>query len=146
MSLSLTYITREPVADEVRKLIMTDTRRLRQERLWWCESIAFFPHRKYPGHLVGATKLFLLEDVEEGVVTLDDDLFMAFYDARFILWTLAGWSERHGISWNLILSGEDAGQIVGGQIKPASLFEADASPKKLQVDEERAQTIRGNLN
>jgi hypothetical protein len=59
-------------------------------------------------------KLFLVgmgDDIndDEDVGTeaaFDDDQFMGFHDARFILLTVAEWSRAHGVSWEVEMAGE----------------------------------------
>ncbi len=148
MGTSITYTTLEPVTAPVRKAIEADAKRLNTERDWWCENIIFFKDSKQPKHLTGDTKLFLIgfeevleDDDDEDNDALDDDLFMAFYDARFILLTLANWSKEFGVSWNVFMGGEIIGEVVGGTIDPKGLFESDISAKKLKADDKKAKAI-----
>lgn len=151
MSVSLSYVTTEPVSPAVRKAIEADAKRLNTERSWWCENIIFYKHPKKSKHLTGDTKLFnigldeLFEDddevPEEDSGDLDDDQFMGFYDARFILFTLAEWSRVHGVSWDVEMAGAAVATIHAGKIEPPSLFQADASAKQLKADDKKAQSI-----
>ncbi len=150
MSLSLTYTTTEPVAADVRKAIEADAKRLNKGRPWWCENIVFFKSREQPKHVVGDTKLFrglgddVLDDEDEDAaaeVEFDDDQFMAFQDARFILLTLARWSEKHGVSWVVEMSGVEVAWVADGRIEPPGLFESDASTERLRADDDRAVAV-----
>lgn len=149
MGQSITYSTLEPVTAPVRKAIEAEAKRLNLERDWWCENIIFFKHRDKPKHLVGDTKLFIVgieddfdnEEEEQSEDAFDDDLFMAFYDARFILLTLAKWSQEFGVSWEVSMAGETVGSVVGGKIKPQGLFESDVSAKQLKADDKKAKAI-----
>jgi hypothetical protein len=150
VGVSLTYISTEPVAAEVRKAIEADAEQLNKGRPWWCENITFFKHRQRPKHLAGDTKLFrglgddVLDDEDENAaaeVEFDDDQFMAFHDARFVLLTLARWSEQHGVAWVVEMSGSVVARVAGGRVEPAGLFESDASAEQLRADDERALAV-----
>ena len=150
MGISLTYITTEPVAAPVRKAIEADAKRLNTQRAWWCENIIFFKHRERPKHLTGDTKLFITDfgdDAEDedgaaaGDAAFDDDQFMGFHDARFILLMLAEWSQAHGVSWEVEMAGEPVARVSGGRIEPPGLFESDVSAEQLREDDERARAI-----
>lgn len=150
MGVSLTYITTEPVAPDVRKAIEADAKRLNKQRSWWCENLIFYKDKKRAKHLTGDTKLFIvgmgddIEDDEEesdGEAAFDDDQFMGFHDARFILLTLADWSRAHGVSWEVEMAGEPVARVSGGRIEPPGLFESDVSAEQLLADDERARAI-----
>lgn len=147
--MSLSYHTTEPVSAEVRKAIEADAKRLNMERPWWCENLIFYKDKKRAKHLTGDTKLFIVgmgDDIEDdegsdGEAAFDDDQFMGFQDARFILLTLAVWSRAHGVSWEVEMAGEPMARVGGGRIDPPHLFEADATAEQLQADDERARAI-----
>jgi uncharacterized protein YjbI with pentapeptide repeats len=135
MAVSLSYRTTDSVPVEVRKAILAAARQLNRQRPWWGEGLVFFTDPKWRGYLTGDTKLFRSRGGDE------DDQFMAFHDARFILLTLARWSREHGLSWVVEMEGEEVGRIAGGTITPAGLFEAAATSEQLQADDERARHI-----
>ena len=148
MGVSLSYHTTEPVPAEARKAIEADARRLNTDRPWWCENLIFYKDKKRAKHLTGDTKLFIvgmgddIDDEEEGAdgeAAFDDDQFMGFHDARFILLTLAEWSRAHGVSWVVEMAGEESARVAGGRIDPPGLFEADATAELLRADDERAR-------
>ena|GEM_PF-7049295 len=149
MGVSLTYITTEPVTAPVRKAIEADAKRLNKQRPWWCENFIFFKHREQPKHLAGDTKLFIVgmgddldeEDSDGGEAAFEDDQFMGFHDARFILLTLAEWSRVHGVFWVVEMAGTEVARVAGGRIEPPGLFQADATPEQLRADDERARAI-----
>jgi hypothetical protein len=150
MGQSLSYVTTEPVGAHVRKAIEADAKRLNKGRAWWCENLLFFKHRQQPKHLAGDTKLFrtlgddVLDDEDDDAaaeVEFDDDQFMAFHDARFILLTLADWSKQYVVSWVVTMAGEEVARIADGRIEPFGLFESDATPERLIADDERARAI-----
>ena len=157
MGVSLSYVTTEPVAADVRKTIEADAKRLNKQRPWWCENLMFYKDKKRAKHLTGDTKLFIvgigddiddddddIDDDDEGAdgeAASDNDQFMGFHDARFILLTLAQWSRAHGVSWVVEMAGEEVARVSGGRIEPPGLFEADAPVEQLRADDERARAI-----
>ena len=148
MGVSLSYHTTEPVTASARKAIESDAGRLNKERPWWCENLIFYQDRKRAKHLTGDTKLFIIgmgdddeAEAADGEAAFDDDQFMGFHDARFILLTLAEWSRAHGVSWAVEMVGEPLAQVSGGRIEPPELFQADAPAVQLRADDERARAI-----
>jgi len=97
--------------------------------------------------LTGDTKLFIVEmgddtddeDEFDGESAFDDDQFMGFHDARFVLLTLAEWSRVHGVSWVVEMAGEEVARVAGGWIEPPGLFESNASAEQLRADDDRAR-------
>jgi hypothetical protein len=138
MGVSLTYTTTAPVGAAVRKAVEADAKRLNGGRAWWCEGFAFFKHRKRPAHLTGDTKLFFAgvfsddDDEDGGLVEVhdDDDQFMGFRDAAFVVRQLCHWSAEHGIDWALEMAGADVGTVTGGAVAPAGLFGSDKPETK----------------
>lgn len=123
MGVSLTYQTTKPVSAAVKRAVLDDAARLNRERVWWGESFIFFEvPQKGKGKakgltpLTGDTKLFRSDADEE------DDTFMAFRDAAFILQHLVRWSQEHGIDWTLEMVGAEVGAITAGAVEPAGLF------------------------
>jgi hypothetical protein len=146
MGVSLSYITTAAVPAKARTAILEDAEGVNLGREWWCESINFFTDKKRPKHLIGDTKLFFAgmysdPDAEDGLmeVDTDDDNFMAFRDAAFILQQLMRWSKAHGVDWTLEMAGGDLGKITKGKLKPAGLFGCDKAETK--ADEKKAAKL-----
>jgi len=93
--------------------IRKDVESLRRD--WWRGVLGFdASEEEGPAVLSGRTPLFHRSGIPD-----DEDLFMAFADAAFILEKLAGWSKRHKIKWHLRMHEDDWGAIdPGGLTKP----------------------------
>jgi hypothetical protein len=77
------------------------------QRDWWRGALGIDAWgQEGPATLSGRTPLFHQSGIPD-----DDDLFMAFADAAFILERLALWSKRHKIKWHLRMHDEDWGAI-----------------------------------
>jgi len=77
------------------------------QRDWWRGALGFdASDEEGPAILSGRTGLFTKSGIPD-----DDDLFMAFADAAFILERLAGWSKKHTIKWHLRMHDDDWGAI-----------------------------------
>lgn len=146
MGVSISYTTTAAVSAKARNAILADAERVNKEREWWCESIIFFTDKKRSKLLVGDTKLFFPgmysdPDAEDGLmeVDADDDNFMAFRDAAFILQQLMRWSKLHRVDWTLEMAGGDLGKITKGKLEPAGLFESDKAETK--ADERKAAKL-----
>jgi hypothetical protein len=85
------------------------------ERDWWRGALGFdASDEERPATLAGRTPLF-----HKSAIPDNEDLFMAFADAAFILEQLAGWAKRHKIKWHVRMNGEDWGAVdPGGFTKP----------------------------
>ncbi len=85
------------------------------DRRWWRGGLGFDAKGDgRPEVLRGRTPLFHSHGVAE-----EDDLFMAFADALFIVRCLAGWAERFRIKWRVWMNDEDWGAVdPGGPTKP----------------------------
>lgn len=104
MSAALGYATTQPVAEDVRLAIVRECQQIADSRDWWCESILFYDDPERPGHLVGASKLFLPGyGTPAHYVEVDplEDMFMACRDAAFILDTLSRWAQEHSLEWEV---------------------------------------------
>ena len=76
-------------------------------RPWWRGALGFDADPSDgPVFLSGQTPLF-----HAGGIPDEDDLFMAFADASFIVAQLAAWAKRFKIKWHLRMNGEDWGAI-----------------------------------
>jgi hypothetical protein len=147
MGVSLSYRTIEPVSARVKAAILADVKRINGQRRWWCEGLIFYEERKRTRHLTGDTKLFFPAgytdgDADAGLteVDSDDDLFMGFRDAAFILRQLMRWSEERGVSWSLDMAGAEVGTVGGGKVEPAGLFDCDKPERK--ADEQKAARLQ----
>jgi hypothetical protein len=77
------------------------------DRDWWRGALGFdASDEEGPAVLSGRTALFHKSGIPD-----EDDLFMAFADAAFILGRLAGWAKTHKIKWHLRMHDEDWGAI-----------------------------------
>ncbi len=145
MGISLFYMTTSPASAAVRTVILDDAKRINHDRRWWCESMIFFGlgrDKENSGDhvLFGDTKFFLggysHGDGQFIEVDSDDEHFMAFRDAAFILHQLARWSTEHGVGWTLNMGDAEVGMIVGGKVQPPGLFGSDRV--ETEADERRA--------
>lgn len=109
MGTSLSYNTVEPVTADVRQRVIDFLESRSNEREWWAESIILFDNPQLPGQICGDTKLFCLIDDDDAA-----DCYMAMLDATFIIEQLETTSKEHGITWQLHLAGEPAGEIRDG--------------------------------
>lgn len=76
-------------------------------RRWWQGALGFDPGEiDGPVVLSGAVPLF-----RAGGIPDEDELFMAFADAAFILERLEGWSKRFRIKWHIHMNGDDWGAV-----------------------------------
>lgn len=118
------------------------------DRRWWRGGLGLDPSEEgRPAILRGKTALFH----PPGSIPDEDDLFMAFADAAFIVERLAAWSKKHKIKWKLRMHDEDWGAIdPTGLTKPlreqmgkwsgrAKVFEN--GPASWYVPEDRRQAL-----
>jgi hypothetical protein len=84
-------------------------------RVWWRGVLGFdVSDEGKPSILSGRTPLFHKSGIPD-----EDDLFMAFADAAFILGRLAGWAKEHRIKWHLRMHDDDWGAVdPSGLTKP----------------------------
>ena len=73
-------------------------------------------------------------DVDE-----DEDDFMAYRDAAFIIQHLVRWSRAYGIDWTLEMVGAEIGTVIAGEVLPAGLFEWDR--EETAADRRRAARL-----
>jgi hypothetical protein len=85
------------------------------DRRWWHGRLGLDAEEEgRPSILRGRTPLFYPQGVPE-----EDDLFMAFGDALFIVHRLADWAGRFKIKWRVTMNDEDWGAIdPGGPTRP----------------------------
>ena len=77
------------------------------ERDWWKGTLGFdAADDDHPTVLTGRTGLFTKVGIPD-----QDDLFMAFADAAFILGKLADWSKKHKIKWHIQMHDDDWGAV-----------------------------------
>jgi hypothetical protein len=137
MGVSLTYQTTKPVKAAIKNAILAEVARINPAREWWSESLIFFEVKrraKGPTPLTGDTKLFRADEADD-----DDDEFMGYRDAAFIVQQLVRWSHEHGIDWVLEMVGADVGTITAGAVEPAGLFGWDRA--ETAVDRRRAARL-----
>jgi hypothetical protein len=85
------------------------------DRVWWRGVLGFDASDEgRPALLFGRTSLFHTQGIPD-----EDDLFMAFADAVFILDQLSRWARKHRIKWRVRMHDEDWGAVdPGGLTKP----------------------------
>jgi hypothetical protein len=107
MGVSLTYETESAVSASARQEIIAAAKELVLSREWWCEPFIFFEHPNEPERLIGDSKLFI--PAEE--VSFEDDSFMAWRDAQFIIGKLAEWARGYSLAWRLSMEGHEMGGV-----------------------------------
>jgi hypothetical protein len=94
------------------KVSVSAARKIQEEigaihRAWWRGAIGVDAEETdRPAVLSGATPVFHKTGVPD-----EDDLFMAFADASFILAHLDRWAKRFKIKWHIRMNDEDWGSI-----------------------------------
>ncbi len=141
----LSYETAARVKASHARLIVEEAAAI--ERSWWRGALGLDAGSPDgPASLAGATPLFHPKGIPD-----EDDLFMAFADAAFILERLEDWARRFTIKWSLRMNDEDWGAVdPSGPTKP--LLERmrkwagrarvlPAGQGRWQVDEARRQAL-----
>ncbi|MBV8882304.1 MAG: hypothetical protein JO332_20270 [Planctomycetaceae bacterium] len=118
------------------------------QRTWWRGALGLDPSEDdRPAILKGKTALFH----PPGAIPDEDDVFMAFADAAFIIERLAAWAKKYRIKWRLSMHDEDWGAIdPTGPTKPlreqlgkwagrAKVFET--GPASWAIPAERRETL-----
>ena len=122
MGVSLSYTSTPDINRDQRSSILSEAREVNGRRQWWCESINFFDDPNNPNRLSGDTKVFLTgytaDDGSYVEVDPTHDTIMALRDISVIVDSLRRWSEQYGVSWQLVMEGQNAGAISDGQIDP----------------------------
>lgn len=78
------------------------------QRAWWRGGLGFdLDEAAGPAVLSGATPLFHTSKH----IPVDDDLFLAFADAAFILERLEDWARRFKVKWHVRMRDEDWGAV-----------------------------------
>jgi len=95
LGVSLCYATTQPVTNEVREFLERAANEVKRGRDWWAEPIHFFDDWDRPDCVVGNSKLF------RPGFDCDDDSFLAWRDAQFIIAALAKWASNFGLTWRL---------------------------------------------
>lgn len=117
-------------------------------RTWWRGALGLDPSEDgRPAILSGKTALFH----PPGSIPDEEDVFMAFADAAFIVERLAAWAKKHRIKWRISMHDEDWGAIdPTGPTKPlreqlgkwsgrAKVFET--GPASWAIPEDRRQEL-----
>jgi hypothetical protein len=107
MGVTIEYATTRPAAPDVTALVLQAADETNRGREWWTEGILFFDDPEQPGVLSGSSKLFR----GGGVVEVDDDSFLAWRDAQFIISRLAHWGSNFGLVWRLSYDGGELGRV-----------------------------------
>lgn len=118
------------------------------DRVWWRGALGLDPSEdERPAILSGKTALFH----PAGKIPDEDDVFMAFADAAFIVQRLGDWAKRYTIKWKLSMRDEDWGAVdPSGMTKPlreqmgkwsgrAKVFES--GPLEWFIPEDRRQEL-----
>nr|CAP48384.1 putative integron gene cassette protein [uncultured bacterium] len=135
MGTSLSYHTVETVPAATRQPLIDFIESKANEREWWAECIMLYDLRDGSGRMGGDTKLFCLLDDDDAA-----DCFMAMKDAEFLVDCLESASKQFGVSWELTLAGEPAGEITRGartEIVQQMLDSFDLIAEDEDVDFER---------
>jgi hypothetical protein len=117
------------------------------QRTWWKGALGLDPSEEgRPAILSGKTALFHAHGIPD-----EDDVFMAFADAAFIVGRLADWAKRFKIKWRIRMRDEDWGAVdPTGLTKPlreqmgkwsgrAKVFES--GPAAWFIPEDRRQAL-----
>lgn len=112
MGASMGYRTTTPIPEVLATKVLSDIKKFTEGYEWWAESITFFDHPNFPGHLCGDTKLFCMLDGETG---LAHDSFMAYTDADKIISVLEKVSSIHGVDWAINFEDAEVGRVVSGK-------------------------------
>jgi hypothetical protein len=99
------------------------------EREWWRGALGLdASDGQRPSTLAGRTALFHKSGIPD-----DEDLFMAFADAAFILGQLAGWAKRHKIKWHVRMNDEDWGAVDPSGLTPPLLQQMGKWAHRLRI-------------
>jgi hypothetical protein len=142
MGVSLTYATAQPVSHEAREFVRRAADEINHARDWWGEGILFIDAPSQPSCLVGDSKLFRV------ISDWDDDTFLAWRDAQFIVANLTKWASSFGLTWNLSVEGEKIGTVnATGADKDANEFLSNlaAVVSYPTTDEQTVEKIAGAL-
>ncbi len=101
------------------------------QRTWWRGAIGLEADEAGPPSILsGSTPLFHAP----GAIPDEEDLFLAFADAAFIVGRLADWSRRFTIKWHLTMNGDDWGAIDASGLSPALLGQMEKWARRAKVD------------
>jgi hypothetical protein len=101
----LSYESTSKIRPAVAKTLRAEIAAIQRD--WWRAPLGITGAEDgFPGFLAGRTALFHAHVKPE-----QDDLFMAFSDAAFILERLAAWSKEHKIKWHLRMREDDWGAV-----------------------------------
>jgi len=109
------------------RAIREDVERI--ERDWWRGGLGFDAAAdEGPSTLSGRTPLFHKSGIPD-----DEDLFMAFADAAFILGRLADWAKKHKIKWHVRMNDEDWGAVDPSGLTKPLLKEMGKWARRLKI-------------
>jgi hypothetical protein len=98
-------------------------------RAWWRGALGVdVSDEGRPSILSGRTPLFHKAGIPD-----EDDLFMAFADAAFILGRLGGWAKEHGIKWHVRMNAEDWGAVDPGGLTKLLLEQMGKWARRLKI-------------
>lgn len=113
MGVSLNYNLIGDVKADTWETIQEEANILAQTRHWWCESINFYGSLNEG--IFGDSKVYRTTHTsstgEQLWVDDNDNKFMSFRDIKFIIETLADWSQRFGVSWELLFLDSPVGKL-----------------------------------
>jgi hypothetical protein len=99
------------------------------QREWWRGALGLdASNDQGPSTLAGRTALFHKSGIPD-----DEDLFMAFADAAFILGQLARWAKRHKIKWHVRMNDEDWGAVDPSGLTPPLLEQMGKWAHRLRI-------------
>ena len=113
MGIMFEYQSQEKVSDEVASAILAAVHEPDSQPWILCEPIHFYGSSGEQGRLLGASKLNLQphpDDRAAAQVYLSDR-----DDLTFVVDRLCQWSREHGVDWNVLVEGEQVGEIVAGE-------------------------------
>ena len=123
----LEYASTRKVSASAARKIQVDIGAIR--RIWWRGAIGLEGGGSdAPSILSGSTPLFHAQGIPD-----EDDLFLAFSDAAFIVGRLADWSKRFTIKWHLAMNGDDWGAIDASGLSPQLLGQMEKWARRAGV-------------
>lgn len=123
----LEYASTRKVSASAARKIQEDIGAIR--RTWWRGAIGLEAEgAEAPALLSGSTPLFHGPGIPD-----EDDLFLAFADAAFIVERLADWSKRFTIKWRLTMNGDDWGAIDASGFSPMLLGQMEKWARRARV-------------
>ena len=124
----LHYETTGRVRASAIRSILKDVGEIRRD--WWRGALGVdaSEEEEEPAVLSGRTPLFHPSGIPD-----NEDLFMAFADAAFILERLAAWSKKHTIKWHVRMNDEDWGAVDPSGLTPPLIEQMGKWAHRLKI-------------